>query len=279
MMNNKIPLCWFFFLVIFPLYSGVSQEIDQVSQCEVNSFYSYSLQEERQYCVYLPPQYQKQQQYPVVYFADGQEFMNCNYQQLLDSLIDAKLINPVIAVGIFSNEKTVPTGHGVQSSSENIQYRNLEYLEFWDIKDNFAVTLFENHLKFFVNEMLPYIENEYSISSDRENRIFYGFSNGAVFGLSICTRFPQLFSKYILFSPYGVTQSKIASNKDFPTNFYIAFGTEEPDFIVKNAIESLEKSFKKSKNPYKIILYEGGHEKLKWKKEFGNLMVELLKEY
>jgi enterochelin esterase-like enzyme len=82
----------------------------------------------------------------------------------------------------------------------------------------------------------------------------------------------------MLFSPYGVTKSKIASNKNYPTNFYIAFGTKELDFVINNSLKTLEKIFKKSKNPHEIIMYDGGHEKLKWKETFGKLMIKLSQE-
>lgn len=101
--------------------------------------------------VYLPPNYDSTLQYPTVYFQDGSEYrLLASATTVLDNLIHVDSIQPVI--GVF----VTPTN------------RNDEY----------AFNLREEYTDFFVQELVPYIDSEFSTNPTAYARMVLGDSFG-----------------------------------------------------------------------------------------------------
>jgi len=176
-----------FFTIIFLFFTF--QVFSQNSVINVNpvsknmhvildSIYSKNLEQYRSFYVYLPPKYSKKVKYPVVYATDGQILSDSLCFDRMDSLIEHKIIKPFIMVCVFSNEKKV--------ENDFLEYRNYEYLKSYSNSKRIDNKhLFNAHLKFFVEELLKFTEEKYSISTKFEERSMYGFSNGAAFCLAL----------------------------------------------------------------------------------------------
>ena len=117
----------FLFLFSFLFFSqNVSVNLHQISKNKnvtLDSIYSKHLEQYRSFYVYLPKKYSRETLYPVVYTTDGQSLSDSLYFNIIDSLIEHKMIKPFIMVCVFSNEKKV--------ENDFLDYRNYEYLKSW----------------------------------------------------------------------------------------------------------------------------------------------------
>ena len=119
-----------------------------------------------QYWVYTPAGYESATELPVLFLSDGAWYIDPgNMPQVLDSLISAQLIEPVVAVFL---DARIP--ENVQLNRRNGQFFcNQKYIEFYK------------------KELIPTIDQLYKTRKDRTARAIAGLSfgglNSACFGL------------------------------------------------------------------------------------------------
>ena len=265
----------FLFLFSFLFFSqNVSVNLHQLSKNKnvtLDSIYSKHLEQYRSFYVYLPKKYSRETLYPVVYTTDGQSLSDSLYFNIIDSLIEHKIIKPFIMVCVFSNEKKV--------ENDFLEYRNYEYLKSYsNSKKIDNKHLFNAHLKFFNEELLKYTEEKYSISTKFEERTIYGFSNGAALCLALSFEKPNLFGNYILPSLYGGDFSineNLVKNVETKllSNYYFSYGSKE----TYNEISGIKKLEKQKQIKCKITTFIGGHERVKWADEFMSFLKVNLK--
>lgn len=116
--------------------------------------------------VYLPPNYSTAIKYPVAYFQDGNDYLSlAQTTTVLDNLIDGGTIEPLIGVFVVPND------------------RNIEYA----FEDRFKYT------DFFVSELVPYIDANYSTDASRERRAVIGDSYGGNISAIMAFSNPEVF--------------------------------------------------------------------------------------
>ncbi len=119
-----------------------------------------------QYRVYLPEGYGSKQNLPVLYVTDGQSYIKQGrVPRVLDRLIRSERIEPVITVFVDPRDPDdLDVNRRMQQFGCNTDY-----------------------LRFFSDELIPTIEQDYSAAPDREKRTILGVSfgglNAACFGL------------------------------------------------------------------------------------------------
>lgn len=111
--------------------------------------------------VYTPPNYDPPQSYPTVYFQDGDEYLNlASSATIIDNLIARGSIEPVIGVFVVPNER-----NSEYAGDDRFKYRD-----------------------FFCEELVPFIDQNYSTDTSRERRAVLGDSYGgnisAIIGFS-----------------------------------------------------------------------------------------------
>ena len=135
--------------------------------------------------IYTPPHYDQKQNYPVVYFNDGQMLfghpsMTIALHKILDSLISNKHIRPLIVVGIAADhlrtEKYVP----YQDDSFQLTADDTSYAEFYS--------------NYLLNKVIPYVDANYSTIKDVSGRAIFGFSFGGLNALWMLFNYPSTFS-------------------------------------------------------------------------------------
>jgi enterochelin esterase-like enzyme len=227
-----------------------------------DTIFSRFLNQKRVLSIYLPKGYSLSQKYPVIYAADGQKMLQENYLRALDSLIENGIIEKTIIIGVNSNTNNVP------NKGKGIQYRHYEYYRnFGESTDIELNGLFEKHLNFFIKEVIPYAEKNYSAEKKAEKRIFYGCSNGAGFGITLASEYPDLIMNYICFSIAGSDYSNLKWRKNTYPKIHLSYGDKElltsHREIKKFSTFLTDKGFK-----FELNIYSGAHDGKSWQKEF-----------
>ncbi len=133
--------------------------------------------------VYLPHGYDAEQEYPLVIIHDGQEFDNfADLSVSLDNLIHQGDVPPLVAVLIQARDRMSEYPGG------------------------------RRHARYLVGDLLPLIEQRYSLSRALEKRVLLGASLGAVASISTAFRYPGVFGGLILKSgTFILDKRKLAS--------------------------------------------------------------------
>jgi enterochelin esterase-like enzyme len=236
-----------------------------------DSIYSNYLKEYRKQTIYLPKNFNKNTQYPIVFATDGGTSLNLK-KAVLDSLIEHKIIQPILYISSHCNSKIADSTSTTYGDGRKVKlnFRNFEYVNSDEnTKDNpFLLNRFSNHMRYFVTEFVSQNEKKWQNKVSKEQRYFYGCSNGAGFGISLLNQYPQLIGTYLCFSTFGgnITTSTWKSDVQYP-NLYLIFGTQEPEFLKKES-EFLINEYAKSNSFIEVKPFNGGHDQSIWQKEF-----------
>lgn len=147
----------------------------------------------REVVVYLPPGYSSKDSfaYPVALLQDGQNIFDPEtavfgvdwaVNETAERLIAEQQIRPIILVAVYN-------------SSE----RMLEYTPFAD--PDYGGGGAELYAAFLVEELLPYLESEYSLSRRPEDRAVIGSSLGGLLALHMGWNYPEAFGSVASMSP------------------------------------------------------------------------------
>lgn len=165
------------------------------------------LGESRDVRIFLPPGYNELTAYPILYTQDGQDFfMYGRVATLAQQLILEEGVDPFIIVGVDVNRKDRTAEYSSQGS-KNQAYR-----------------------KFFLEEMIPYIESRYQVPASGLQRVLAGDSLGGTVSLDIALDKPELFQGLISFSGayWEPTHQRIRHTDPFPEfEFYMLVGEQE----------------------------------------------------
>ncbi len=214
--------------------------------------------------VYTPPDYEKNatKKYPVFYLISGTTdteetwFKVGRANFILDNLISEGKAKPMIIVMPYGNvEATIAAQKGVLKQADPAGREGAEAVQ--------RANSFENDL---VNNILPYIETNYRVISNGDNRAVGGFSRGG--GQTLRSGFGNMdkFSWICCYSAYLTNKEMESSYKHVYENpgrtnsqlklLWVSVGNE--DFLYKQTVEFMD--FLKSKNVnYKSFITTGGH--------------------
>lgn len=267
-----------FFLIIFLSLlvscSTSKKVILNESKYFTDSIYSNSLSEYRKHNIYLPKGFNSEKHYPIVYATDGNEIKGENFiKKPLDSLINNKIIKPIIYIESHSNKKVADSGTFGNGKKYYLLYRNFEYVENQS-NDAILAKRFDNHMNYFKNEMITHIEKQFNQKNNKENRYFCGVSNGADFGLSLLNKYPDLIGTYLCFSAVGSNSSKTWEQDIRYPNLYMIYGIEEGEWVSKEN-EYMKKVYAESNSFAHINSFVGGHDYRIWNEELIKLLTKL----
>ena len=209
--------------------------------------------------IYIPKGIRSDDKLPVIYMGDGLVFKETRFKSMMDSLIENRHIRPVIIACSYENKN--------QISGYKIAYRNAEYAELIAKNDNTLAGLFDNHHSFFVNEFIPYIEKNAPVSKDPDDRIYFGTSNSADFGLTLSLRDPGLIPEYWCYSPVCSDISDYGMISE-PTSYRICWGIRE-EVGNEDYFPNLIKDIRKRGGEVNSWIFNGGHDREWWKYWFS----------
>jgi predicted alpha/beta superfamily hydrolase len=151
------------------------------------------VEETRDIIVYLPPDYNLHgRHYPVLYLHDGQNLFDAatafagnewGLDELAEDLITNGQIEPIIIVGIYNAGPK----------------RMAEYTPVRDRRGRGGRA--KHYAKLVVQDLKPFIDEEYRTLPDRENTALGGSSLGGLVTLYLGLKYPNVFSKLLVMSP------------------------------------------------------------------------------
>ena len=140
----------------------------------------------REWSIYVPAQYKQGTPAALMVFQDGQSFSNPKGRWrvpiVLDNLIARGELPPTIAVFINpGHDKSKPRRDGKHSN------RSFEY-----------DSLGDRYARFLLEEIIPEVEQRYTVSRDPNMRAICGSSSGGICAFTVAWERPQAFRKVLI---------------------------------------------------------------------------------
>ncbi|HEX2920529.1 MAG TPA: alpha/beta hydrolase-fold protein [Bacteroidales bacterium] len=214
--------------------------------------------------VYTPPEYDKnpQKKYPVFYLISGTTdteeawFKVGKANLILDNLIAEGRAKPMIIVMPYGNiEARIAEQKGGQKPADPAGRESEE-----------AIARSKTFERDLIDNIIPYVEKNYRVLANAENRAIGGFSRGG--GHTLRTAFGNMdkFSWICCYSAYltnteierdfkKVVENPKLTNEKFKL-LWVSVGNE--DFLYKQTVEFIDYLKAKSIN-YKSLISTGGH--------------------
>lgn len=144
----------------------------------------------RRYWVYVPANYSKEVVANLLVFQDGQRATNpqgsLRVPQVLENLIHKKAIPPTIGLFITPGNRSehYPDDLGMRNPNHRAQ-------EYDATSDRYT--------RFLIDEMLPKLGEDYSITDDPRRRVIGGTSSGAICAFTVAWHRPDQFANVMSF--------------------------------------------------------------------------------
>lgn len=223
-------------------------------------FDSPSLGESRNIYLYLPPNHNPEESYPVVYMADGIMLEGyegaASYAGAIDYLITSENIPPLIVVGIDSG--TMVNDVNVRGE-EYVHGRNPER--------------YAKHEIFFTQEVREWAEANYGASTERSERIIFGVSNGGLYAVAMGIAHPDLYGVIFPFSAgAGLGFEPLAlEGLELPLFVYSTAGTLDPIFL--QTTTEFAQAYEALGAETVFVERVAGHDDMMWREEFINALL------
>lgn len=247
--------------------STLSYNVEVIS----DSFYMPQLDRYRRIWVYLPPDYNMEDdtEYPVLYMQDGQNLFDRATSFSGEWQVDERLN------ALFEEGYTVPIVIGIDHGNST---RINEYC-LVDVDEPKIDAEGELYLQFIVTTLKPYVDSHYRTKPEREFTSIMGSSVGGLIATYAISLYPNVFGSAGLFSPsYWLDENIYELSFDPSTMIYQLCGSEEPDNTVANCEHLNEVFLSQLDNSDNLMLEisEGkGHNEGLWSSGFGDAIIFL----
>lgn len=261
--------------------------------------------EPRHVDVWLPQGYSKNKKYEVLYMHDGQmlfdETTTWNKQEWEVDEVASKLMKDqktkdFIVVAIHNISEIRWQDYYPEKTWNFISKEDQDKLLIEGKKTREDVLFHsDNYLKFIVEELKPYIDENYSVYKNRENTFVAGSSMGGLISMYAMFEYPEVFGGAACISTHWPGASPRENNpmtKAFfdymrskppyseDQKFYFDYGTETLDQYYPQYADEVDaifavKGFKDSH--YKNLKFEGAaHDEISWAKRLDIPLIFLL---
>lgn len=203
--------------------------------------------------VLLPPNYDANRKYPVLYMHDGQMLFDATItwnkqewgvDEVVEQLIKKNRIRPVIVVGVWF-------GNRYAEYMPNKPRKEVDAVERTD--DRFKGEIVsDQYLKFLVEELKPFIDDKYNTLSGPEDTFILGSSMGGLISCYAISEYPKVFGAAACMSTHwpaleGVFLGYVEKNLPDPAShkIYFDYGTETLDSLYQPYQEKVDVMMKK----------------------------------
>jgi predicted alpha/beta superfamily hydrolase len=227
--------------------------------------------------IMLPPGYDPNKKYDVLYMHDGQNVFDTStafahvewgIDETISKLIRSKKIRPVIVVASWCTD---------QRFAEYMPARPKEAID--EAKKTGLLKndlLSDNYLKFIVNELKPFVDKNFSTYTAPEHTIIMGSSMGGLISCYAVCEYPQIFGGAACLSTHwpalnGTFLGYVRDHLPEPSHhkFYFDHGTTTLDSLYQpyqQKVDSmmLKAGYEKNKNWISLIFDGAAHNEKAW---------------
>jgi len=215
--------------------------------------------------IYLPPNYDPDREYPVLYLLHGagNDYTGWIFDGTADRIMDYQLSKGKAREMILA----MPDGQ-----VRPPQPRSGVELPVMSRTAEDRKRAYELHSRYFVNEVIPVVESKYRVSTD--DRAIAGLSMGSAQTRNLIMTHPELFKTAGLFSGSLADAMRFSAVKDQLKRYkivYIAVGKWDR----KSTVESMRAApaiLDELGIPNKYFEIEGGHIWMVWQRAFVNFV-------
>lgn len=211
-----------------------------------DKYYSTTCKRDKPYVILLPADYSEDKKYPVLYVMHG--YYENENRMITDNgqMATRQIIGNAIAEG--EAKDMIVVFPYIYSSATQATVSGM------DEANNQA---YDNFINDLTKDLMPYIEEHYSIKTGRENTALTGFSMGGRESLLIGMKRPDLFGYIGAICPApGVTGSFKWDGDDCPYLVFLTAGSN--DNVVYSTPNSYHENFTKNGVPHVWHYVEGG---------------------
>lgn len=240
--------------------------------------------------IWLPPSYNSGERLAVVYMHDGQALFDgtttWNGKEWgVDEYFTTDSVNQkYIVVGIWNAGSNRWTEYFPKKALDYMDVDSLEILKNSGIDTIFNKLNSDKYLKFLVEELKPFIDTSFNVSTEREHTAIMGSSMGGLISWYAAIEYPEIFGTALCLSTHwpgiftnennpipGAFKSYIHANVDTAANtrFYFDTGTAELDSLYLGhqlKVDSIFNSKGFNEKNYFSKVFEGaGHNEDYWR--------------
>ena len=243
-MNLKAVILYIL-IVMFSLHNPFySQDLPDVSSGKIERLKNFESKyvTDRNVDIWLPDNYSKEKKYAVLYMHDGQMLFDANktwnkqewgVDEIVSKLIKEGRIKDCIVVGIWNISEERHSDYFPQKPFESLSKEVKDSL-LNDAKRYEQGKLFskgiqsDNYLKFIVQELKPYIDENYSVYTDKSSTFVAGSSMGGLISMYAVCEYPEIFGGAACLSTHWIG-TFTDKNNPIPDAFFNYMEENLPD--------------------------------------------------
>lgn len=237
----------------------------------------------REVDVWLPPGYNENKRYPVLYLHDGQMLFDAantwnkqgwEIDDTIQALLQQQLIEPMLVVGIHNTGATRHAEYCPQRPFENLPkpYRDslLASLREAHPVGYFASTIQSDaYLRFLVQELKPFIDAHYPTRPGPANTCIGGSSMGGMISWYAVCEYPDIFGAALCLSTHWPVLFTLPNNP-FPEAMLRYFGQHLPPaashrFYFDYGTATLDSLYEPFQLQADALLRKAGFNQMNWK--------------
>lgn len=260
----------------FKTPAGFDQKKNGVTYGKLSTiqYYSKTTGATRKCNIILPAGYTTDKKYPVLYLLHGIGGNHCEWMggepvNVVGNLIAAGEAKEMIVVMPNIRAKKDDSTNGNVYSQENI-------------------SAFDNFINDLKNDLMPYIEKNYSIATGRENTAIAGLSMGGRESLFIGVKMPETFGYIGAFCPAPglvplqgfqaqLTNDELTIKDKANMPYLVLIAAGKSDTVVYDNPENYHKLLEKNGVPNIFYKTAGGHDFTVWKNGLYNFAKRIFK--
>ena len=238
-------------IVLIVLFNSCEKENFDIISVEKEEIHSNIIDDEFELFYLLPKDYSSSSSYPVIVFLDGNWYYEF-FRDEVSKLIESNQIPPVIVVGVGypmdgGYKELCPHCTDAEDDILIPRFRDYTYptIEKWTIPTGEG----DKYAAFLNEELIPKIENEYSIDT---NRVYLmGHSLGGLSMFYNMFEYPNpIFDGFAALSAslywaegytFSLEENYSQNHSDLNTKLYIAYGTAESGSLAAHNAEMIDR--------------------------------------
>lgn len=194
--------------------------------------------------IYTPPAHDRSRDYPVVFFHDGTLMLRRGVPAILDALQAQGRITPLVAVFVDPQSRA----------------------------DDYKMS--EEFRRFFLDELIPWVEDQVMVSNQARERAVIGVSRGAIAALDLALHAPEGFGGCGLLIPSFAPTSILGTLADGPkaaVRFAVVAGAFDREWLAE--AQTLEVVLEGRGYDSQVRVVQEGHNVQTWRSHIDDVLV------